>query len=102
MTYRNQWQKYRLHRILWLLAFASIPPTGSYLLPWLASGGIIPSANPVSSRPAYWILMVPGAAFVYFFGRMLDFPCPRCGKSFFRKSWYSSNAFARECVHDGL
>ena len=29
------------------------------------------------------------------------FPCPRCGKHFFR-SWRYHNTFARKCVHCGL
>lgn len=102
MNYRRQWQKYRLFTILWPLSFASFIPTSVYVLPWLASRGLIPSRNPVSSRPAYWILMIPGATFVYFFDRMLNFLCPRCGRPFFKKSWYSTKAFARECVHCGL
>ncbi len=41
------------------------------------------------------------AAFVVAGFTVGAFRCPRCGRPFFRKSWYH-NSFARRCVHCGL
>jgi hypothetical protein len=33
--------------------------------------------------------------------RLAQFPCPRCGKLFFRKGW-KRNGFTQQCMHCGL
>lgn len=56
----------------------------------------------VGSKIPIFIIAVGWMMAVAFAGVALkSFPCPRCGRLFFRSERYH-NAFARKCVHCGL
>src|ERR1700733_11791510 len=91
--YADSWREYRKRRNLVLFRFLGYLPVGGVIAFTVrAFGSEIPGMVTAFS----WMVFgaVAGIRFQFF-------SCPRCGKPFVVKWWYS-NIFARPCVHCGL
>jgi DNA-directed RNA polymerase subunit RPC12/RpoP len=92
--YFTQWQTYkRRRRLTWIIFFAA-PLCVTLIGEPLAK--FMDSALPINLILILWFVVF-GAASAY----VQYWKCPRCGKPFFFKSWYS-NAHAKQCIHCGL
>lgn len=80
---RTAWRSYRIR--LWLTVGCAV----AALLGWL----------PPLRRLGVGIWLVGGMVLMLLW--MLAFPCPVCGRPFFRKSGWQ-NLLARRCLHCGL
>jgi hypothetical protein len=92
--YFTQWQAYkRRRRLSWIIFFAT-----------LSSAALIgePLAKFMDSDfPVELILFLSVVATVAASAYVQNWKCPRCGKPFGNKFWYS-NAYAKQCLHCGL
>jgi hypothetical protein len=89
-----EWQRFRFwRRLYWLMFFAS--PL------WVMAVGIPGQYFFRSDLPAFGAFVVFLAAWSYVAFQVIDFPCPRCGRPFFRGAFFH-NSFGRKCVHCGL
>ena len=88
------WQRYRFWRRLYWLMFLAAP------LWVLALGflGTILFGSPIPAFAAFYIWL---AAWAYVAFQVIDFPCPRCGRPFFHKTFYG-RWFPKSCAHCGL
>jgi hypothetical protein len=88
------WEDYReRRRLFWfslLVCFPCFPVIGIPL--WL----LFQSDVPISILAGAWLTL-----FVVAGTRLGSFPCPRCGRPFF-KTWWYNNGLATRCLHCGL
>ncbi|MEP6671004.1 MAG: hypothetical protein ABJF10_17725 [Chthoniobacter sp.] len=90
-TYEEQWKVYRHRsRLFWLVFLGYVP--GVFLL-GVPLRYLFSSNIPVYIVAGLWML-----AFAISGNYAVAWRCPRCGKPFFRGSWYT-NSWARRCVH---
>jgi DNA-directed RNA polymerase subunit RPC12/RpoP len=90
----STWKEYRnRERLAWAISILGIPAAALLALPVSLP---LHSADPFGVTFALFIV-----AWMVSMVRVELFRCPRCGKRFFMK-WYYSNMFARRCLHCGL
>jgi hypothetical protein len=100
--YAAAWQRYRRWRLaFWVLFLLYLPSLAgvSRALGWTRGSGA-----PIVAAAIVWMIALAIVGYP-----TSNFPCPRCGKPFFRKfddrpgrmSW-QRNPFARRCMHCGL
>ena len=90
----NAWDDYRKRRNLALFTLIGYIPVVFVIA--LLSIRLFSTFTPAFVAAIAWMV------FSVIAGNLaLRFPCPRCGKWFFKKWWYY-NSFARRCVHCGL
>src|SRR5207302_5123639 len=89
-----KWDDYRRRR-WWLLIILVALLLGAIVL-----GAVFP-AVPLFDAKINGFILVGLAALAIAGFRLAQFPCPRCGKLFFRKGW-KRNGFTQQCMHCGL
>jgi len=94
--YDAAWRNYRSRRNQFLFLLLG-------LLPVLTFVGYV-----TRSLHALWpFTSIVGASWLVLLiiarSRLSEWPCPRCGKPFFTRAWFSfSDPFVRRCFHCGL
>jgi hypothetical protein len=89
--YTEHWNKYRRIRNQFWLIFLGYLPVGAaagLLASWLHLKAIFYVCC------SAWMIL-----FLIAINRLDYVPCPRCGKPFARKWWYTNSFLARKCVH---
>ena len=88
------WAEYKASRRLsWMLFFGGPPVV-------LLLGGI--PAELLEIMALFWVVAIPWMIAWYFVSmRAVWLLCPRCGKRFFTKGWFT-NTWAKRCMHCGL
>jgi hypothetical protein len=92
-TYEQQWREYRKRCIIFLIIFATCIPA------------VVLVENLLHSDTVFFIVSFVGMLAFFVAGiRILTWPCPRCGKSFYvyGSIWRSNPFFTGRCLHCGL
>src|SRR5262245_4821945 len=91
-SYQRRWLEYRKqNRLFWVIALT--------YLPGHAITSILLSRTFGSQELEYLVSILLLIAFTVAGFYRSNLKCPRCGRPFFRKTWWYYSEFGRKCVH---